>query len=281
MSHIRNTPPLVVFLLLGLGVFALDRWADGGTAERRVIEVTDEQVAGIRERWAVEWGRPPTDQELRGLLDHAVREEILYREALRLGLERDDTIVRRRLAQKMTFMLEDGTAVPAPADAEVEAYHATHVEQYREPGRTTFAHVFLSDDRRADPLGDARALLQDVRAREDETWRQLGDAFMLLREYADRTDQELAELFGGDFASAVTQLAVGDWHGPIRSAYGTHLVRVMSRTEPRAPAFVEVRDRVVEDLIADRRREQDQAALQTVVEGYEVLMPPSSVAPQP
>ena len=281
MIRIRHTPPLVVFLLLGLGVFALDRWADDRTAERDVIEVTDGQVAGIRERWAAEWGRPPTDQELNGLLDDAIREEILYREALRLGLERGDTIVRRRLAQKMTFMLEDGTAVPAPADTEVEAYHSTHAERYREPGRTTFDHVFLSDDRRADPPGDARALLLAVRTGEDEAWRQLGDPFMLLREYADRTDQELAELFGGTFAGAVIQLSVGDWHGPIRSAYGTHLVRVMSRTKPRVPAFVEVRDRVVEDLIADRRREQNQAALRTVAEGYEVRMPPPRVAPQP
>ena len=101
-------------------------------------------------------------EELAGLVEEAVKEDILYREALRLGLDRDDTIVRRRLAQKMTFMLEDGAAVALPTDRELGAYHAARGERYREPRRTTFVHVFLSDDRRADPAGDARALLDEL-----------------------------------------------------------------------------------------------------------------------
>jgi len=119
MPSLRGLTPLAVFLLLGLAVFALDHWR-GGDAAPRTIEVTEAQLAGIRERWAAQWDRPPTDSELAGLVDDAVTEEILYREALRLGLDRDDTIVRRRLAQKITFMLEDGAAVPLPTDSELE-----------------------------------------------------------------------------------------------------------------------------------------------------------------
>ena len=276
MTAIRDMSPLVLFLLLGIGVFALDRWLADGDAERRVIAVTDAQIASISERWVAQWGRAPSGQELQGLIDEAVKEEILYREAQRLALDRDDPIVRRRLAQKMTFMLEDNTDVPAPAAHEVEAHYAAHAEQYREPRRTTFRHLFLSADRRADPWTDAAALLHDLRAGGDDRWRQLGDPFMLLREYADRTDQELAELFGGDFAAALPDLAVGEWQGPVRSAHGTHLVRVLGRREPRVPDLDDVRDRVVQDLVETRRRAQNQAAFEVLRERYEVRMPVSS-----
>lgn len=276
MPSFRGLTPLAIFLLLGLAVFALDGWRDGD-AGGRTIEVTEAQLAGIRERWAAQWDRPPTDEELAGLVEDAIKEETLYREALRLGLDRDDTIVRRRLAQKMTFMLEDGAGVTPPTDRELETYHAAHGERYHEPRRTTFVHVFLSDDRRADPSGDARSLLVELATGDGDDWRQLGDPFMLLREYAGRTDPEIAELFGGRFATALPALSPGAWHGPIRSAYGTHLVRVVSRTEPRTPSFTDVRDRVVEDLVAERRREQNEAAFDELRARYEVQMPAATV----
>jgi peptidyl-prolyl cis-trans isomerase C len=280
MPSLRGLTPLAVFLLLGLAVFALDHWRDGDAAPRS-IEVTQAQLAGIRERWAAQWDRPPTDSELAGLVDDAVTEEILYREALRLGLDRDDTIVRRRLAQKMTFMLEDGAAVPLPTDSELEISYAAGGDRYREPRRTTFVHVFLSHDRGADLDGDARAILDELQGSVGDAWRQFGDPFMLLREYADRTDQEIAELFGDRFAAAVPDLTSGAWHGPIESAYGMHLVRVVARTESRLPSFTDVRDRILEVLVAERRREQNEAALDAVRAQYEVHLPQASAPGQP
>ena len=279
MTATRRISPLLVFLLLGTGAFALDRWLANGDDERRVIRVTEDQVAAIRERWVAQWGRAPTGPELAGLIDDTVKEEILYREAQRLGLDRDDPIVRRRLAQKLTFMLEDNTEVPAPAVSEVAAHYAAHAGRYRVPHRTTFRHVFLNDDRRTDPAADASLLLDAARAGDERSWRQLGDPFTLLREYADRTDQEIAELFGGDFAAALSALAVGGWHGPVRSAHGTHVVRVLGRTEPRTPPLDEVRDRVVRDLVETRRRDQNEAALQALRGRYEVRLPVSEDHP--
>lgn len=265
--------PLVVFLLIGVGVFGFDRWRGSSDAEHRVIEIADEQVDGIRARWAAQFGRPATDEELGALIDEAIKEEILYREAQRLGLDRDDAIVRRRLAQKMTFVLEDTAEVEAPGEDDIEAYYTEQAERYREPGRTTFAHVFLSNDRRADATGDAKALLRQLHTDEAVDWRQLGDPFMLLREYADRTDREVTELFGGRFAAAILTLTVGEWEGPVASAYGTHLVRVITRTESMMPGLGHVRERVVRDLLEARRREQNQAAFEAVRERYEVRMP--------
>ena len=258
-----------MFLLLGAGVFAVDRGLEGPGGDR-VITVTDEQIGAIRERWAAQWGRPPTGRELAGLIDEAVREEVLYREALRRSLNRGDPIIRRRLAQKMTFLLEDRTQAPQAAGDDLETYYAARAEQYREPRRTTFRHVFLSRDRRTDPQRDAAALLRAVRSAGGDGWRRLGDPFALLREYADRTDQEIAELFGGGFAAALPALAAGTWQGPVESAHGTHLVQVIGRVEPRLPALTEVRDRVADDLLESRRRERNRAALLALRERYDV-----------
>ena len=278
MVFIRNMPPLVVFLLLGGGVFALDSWLDDGSAERRVVEVTTTHIAGIRERWVAQWGRPPTTSELNGLIDEAVREEILYREAQRLGLDQDDAIVRRRLAQKMTFMLEDTASVEAPSTEEIETYYLAHTERYRTPGRTTFRHIFLSGDRRTDPAGDAHTLLEELQRNGPEGWQQLGDPFMLLKEYADRSNQEIVELFGGRFAGALEQLLLGTWSGPIDSAYGTHLVHVLARTAPRPLSLDEVRNDVATDLLYGRREEQNRTAFQRVRERYDVKIFPSDSA---
>ena len=272
MTAPLNKSPLLVFLLLGSGLFAGQRWLMDAD-ERRVVTVTDEQVDALRARWDAQWGRRPTDRELQGLLDEMVREEILYREALRLGLDRGDPIVRRRLAEKMTFMLEDNAQLPAPGAREVEAYFTVHAERYREPQRTTFRHIYLSGDRRADPRRDAAALLQVVRAGGADGWRRAGDPFSLLREYTDRTDREIAELFGADFAAALDGLPAGEWHGPLDSALGTHLVQVLNRSTPRRPALDDVRERVVPDLLAAQRRDQNRAALRALRERYDVRTP--------
>ena len=276
MTLMLRRSPLVVFLLLGAGVFALGRLLDDAGAADRIVTVTEEQLGAIRERWAAQWGRPPTGRELEGLIDEAVREEILYREAQRRGLDRGDPIIRRRLAQKMTFLLEDSAEAPAGGGAaagDIETYFAAHAERYREPRRSTFRHVFLSREQRANRERDAAALLREVRAAGGDRWRQLGDPFVLLREYADRTDQEIAELFGGGFAAALPALAAGAWQGPVESAHGVHLVQVIGRIEPRLPALDEVRDRVAEDLLESRRRERNEAALQALRERYEIRMP--------
>ena len=275
MNPTLGRSPLVVFLLLGAGVFALGRLLDDAGAAGRVITVTDEQLGAIRERWAAQWGRPPTGRELEGLIDEAVREEILYREAQRRGLDQGDPIIRRRLAQKMAFLLEDSEEPLATgaAAADIETYYAAHAERYREPRRSTFRHVFLSREQRANRERDAAALLREVRAAGGDRWRQLGDPFVLLREYAGRTDQEIAELFGGGFAAALPALAAGAWQGPVESAHGVHFVQVIGRIEPRLPALDEVRDRVAEDLLESRRRERNEAALQALRERYEIRMP--------
>ena len=271
----RSTDPRVLFLVLGLGVFALDLWPARGGRESRVIEVTADEVERLHARWTAQWGRPPTGPELESVIAEAVDEEILYREAQRLGLDREDAIVRRRLAQKMTFVLEDAGDATLSGD-EVEEYFVRHAERYRRPPRTTFDHVFLSADRRTDPAGDATALLAGIRAGGGDDWRQLGDPFMLSRTYAGRTNAEIAGMFGAGFADAVSALPEDGWSGPVESTYGMHLVRVRDRTPPRLPSLEVLRDRVVADLREERRRERGRAAYRALRDDYEVRLPPAN-----
>ena len=269
----RLRDPLVLFLLLGAGVFALDHWRGDGAEENRRIVVTGDEVERLRARWTAQWGRPPTGPELQASIEGAVDEEILYREVRRLGLDRDDAIVRRRLAQKLTFALEEAADRTAPSADEVESYFARHAERYRRPARTTFDHVFLSADRRADPAADAVVLLAELGSGGDAGWQRLGDPFMLARTYADRTDAAIAGLFGAAFADAVSTLPPGGWRGPVESTYGMHLVRVRERTPARTPRLDEVRDRVAADLREERRREQGRAAYRALRDGYDVRLP--------
>ena len=256
-------------------MFAFDHWMGRGEERSRAIEVTGDQIERLRARWLAQWGRPPTPPELEGLIEGAMDEEILYREARRLGLDREDAIVRRRLAQKLTFMLEDAGDRSAPSADAVEEYFARHAERYRRPRRTSFDHVFQSADRRTDPAGDAVALLGGIGDAGDGGWKRLGDPFMLARTYAGTTDAEMAAAFGTGFADAVSALPIGDWKGPVESTYGMHLVRVRSRTAARAPRLDELRDRVVADLREERRREQGRAAYRALRDDYEVRLPAS------
>ncbi len=272
--------PLFVFLLIGIAVFALDRMAGGVfDAESRTIVVTRAQVIRLADLWSAQIGRLPTVAELDSLIDDHVREEILVREAARMGLDQDDTIVRRRLAQKMSFVIEDTVGTAAVSDAELQQYFEDNTERYGEPGRFTLRHVYVSPDRRGSDEEAARAasgILEQLHAEGNEAapentlWRRLGDPFMLRREYGRRTAEDLAELFGGAFVDALDTLPLGEWAGPVESAYGYHLVRLSVRTEAQPAVFEDVRRRVLEDAQRDARDAANQAAHERLRERYRV-----------
>ena len=266
--------PLVLFLLLGLALFGAERLLRPSLgSESFAIDVGEGEIVRISSLWEAQMGRAPTPAELDGLVDDHVREEVLYREAIRLGLDRNDTIVRRRLAQKMGFLLEDTLQIEEPSDADLARWYATQSERYREPARTTLAHIYFSRDRRGERSeSDARELLAQllVDSELQTGWRTLGDPFMLRREYADRSRRELSEQFGAGFSVALEALPVGAWGGPIPSVYGHHLVRVSGRSEAMLPELANVRDQVLQGYRDERRREANRNALKALRARYRV-----------
>ena len=259
--------PLVYFLVAGAALFlATERF--GGDGDARII-VTEAERARLSDQWQAQMGRPPSSEELAALVEQWVREEVYYREAVAMGLDDNDVIIRRRLAQKLTFLTEDLAASGEPTEAELADYYAEHADRYAEPERFTFSHAYFSTERRSAAEADARQALEAL----DGDAVPAGDPFMLQRSYVDRSQREIAELFGREFAAELVELDSGRWLGPVRSAYGWHLVRVESRREPRQPALAEVAPRVAADLQQTRRREASEAFYQTLRERYQVVQP--------
>ncbi len=267
--------PLAHFVLLGAGLFAWSAlWGQPGTRNERIV-VTEAHVSRLIEIFGRTWQRPPTERELQRLVDEHIKEEIFYREALAMGLDRDDTIIRRRLRQKMEFLSEDLAAQNDPTDEELEAYLAEHVERFRIEGPLSFAHVYISIDRRGDKaIDDAKALLarlnRDPEASGDVA--SLGDRLPLPSGYESTTASEIAKMFGRAFAERVSGLPVGEWSGPVESGYGLHLVLVSERSEDRMPELAEVREAVTRDWRVREREQTNDEIFQKLREKYRVVV---------
>jgi peptidyl-prolyl cis-trans isomerase C len=274
--------PLLHFLLLGAAIFALNSWLGRGSDQSRTITIRAADVTRMADVWERQWRRPPTTAELRGLVDQQIHEEIFYREALAQGLDKDDVIVRRRLAQKLEFLAEDLTADPAPTDADLDAFFGVNPERYREPPRLSFSHLYFSRDRHG---ADTEAIAAQALARLDAghapdpaAQRAMGDPFMLQNDFVDRTPAELDRLFGADFGERVAALpTTGKWQGPIASGYGLHLILVTHRSDAHLPALADVRDTVQRDFIDAKRREANATFYQQLRSRYRIDIAPDAL----
>ena len=260
------------FLAIGGAVFVAYGLLRGSSVDGSThIEVDTAQVERLSRMFQAQWKRPPTQTELDGLINSHIREEILYREALAMGLDRDDTVIRRRLAQKMELVADDLAMSAEPLPSELEAFLKENVERYEIPARVSFSHIYFSVDRRGDGAEDAaREALASIRSGGSPD--DHGDPFMLQRDYPSRTPREVAELFGSEFSAALFALAPGRWEGPIASSYGVHLAYVRERTSARAPELADVRNRVRNDLLSERRQEANEALVDSLKERYQIVV---------
>ena len=263
MSWIRD--PLVAFLLAGAAIFALAQWF----AEEDIpytIELREQDIDRLNDQWSKQMRRPASEQELAGLVEQFIKEEVYYREAQRLKLDRNDTIVRRRMVQKLTFLTEDIATAKPLAEAELQAFYNDNLEQYRVPEQFSFRHRYFSSDRREDAQADATIALQHP--------DQSGDPFMLQREYARRSEREIGDLFGRDFASELAKLETGSaWQGPVRSAYGWHAVQLTTKQAAAIEPFERVRERVSTDAQQAARKAANEAYYKELRARYSVAYP--------
>lgn len=262
--------PLLVFLLIGAGIFGADAWL-GGDADERVIVVPQSQVDRLAALWEAQMARPPSAGELNALIDDHVREEVMVREARRLRLDEDDAIIRRRLAQKLSFLTEDVATLDPPAAEELLAYFEDNRARYATPAVATFSHIYFSPDRRDDALGDATRALETL---DPDAWRKAGDPFMLGRTYAHARTSRIERDFGSDFVAALDRLAPSpDWQGPVESAYGFHLLRVDAKSPALGADYESVAPRVARDFDAARRAAANAAYFGDLMAEYTVVKP--------
>ena len=267
--------PLVHFLVLGGLIFAGYGLLDGNraTAPGRIV-VSQGQLASMREAFARTWQRPPTAEEWEGLIRDRVREEVYCREAMALGLDKDDTVIRRRLRQKMEFVSEDIAAPVPPTDAELGAYLSAHADSFRVEERFTFTQVFLNPEKHGDRLArdTAQLLARLNEAASAADASMLGDSFLLERRFVAVPASEVAKQFGAPFAAKLGRISPGRWQGPVESGYGLHLVWVSERTEGGVPALADVRDAVRREWDSARRREANEEFYAKRLERYTVTI---------
>ena len=269
--------PLLHFLFIGTAIYVLFAVFAEPTpeADDKTIVVSAGEVEWMRTSWQQRWNRPPTPEEFDGLIQQYIRETVLYREALTMGLNQHDQVIRRRLAQKLEFLAKDLVALTPPTEDELQAYFATHQDRYQEPARYTFTQVFIDPDKRGDAtLADAEKIKATLIAQGDaiEDPGALGDGFMLQTYFPQKDPSEIQKLFGSGFTESLVGLSPGQWHGPVLSGYGTHVVYVSHVSEPPAPVFEDVRERVIEDWKTDKGEELNEAFYANLRDRYAIVI---------
>ena len=264
--------PLVHFLLLGSLLFLVYEWKGAaGPGSKRVL-VTRAEMEHLAAGFETTWQREPNRAEMKSLVDEYVKDEIATREGISMGLDREDTIIRRRLRQKLEFIAEDTTALAPPSDAELQGWLSTHPQSYLSEPQLAFRQVYLDPQRRgAATRADAQRLLAHLQAaRGAVSIDRMGDPSMLPPVEPLASLAETSRVFGADFAKRLMLVETGKWVGPIESSYGLHLVFVTQRIAA-APAQLEaVRSNVERDFLADRRKKQLQALYDHLLESYTV-----------
>jgi hypothetical protein len=275
--------PLVHFLAIGAGLFVLYGLFGGSSVPQSgqtgqpsgKIVVTPGQIEHLTAQFTRTWQRPPTETEVKGLIDEYVLDEISYREALALGLERDDPTIRRRLRLKLETLNEDIVAASPPTDQELQAFLESRPDSFRREPQVAFRQVYLNPDRRGRKAdADARELLARLRAAgPDADLTGLGDPLMMVsNDLPLSADWEIGRLFGEQFRKNILEIAPGRWEGPVLSGYGLHLVLVTERTPGRLPELSEVRAEVEREWMFARKKEVQEAMHKKLLERYTVIV---------
>lgn len=274
--------PLLHFLLAGGAIFLVYALINGEGWHRSRITVTAAKINQMTEVFTKTWQRPPGRDELKAMIDDYVKEELYVRQALELGLDKDDTVVRRRLRQKMEFLSNAEAESLAPADAELQAYLASHPSSFEVEPQIAVEQVFLSAERRAGTIEeDAAAMLAMLTSKPDTDVSTLGDPTMLPPRLPLSSLSSIGGTYGPEVSEAARKATVGRWLGPVQSSYGFHLIRVTERKPGRIPALAEVRDAVTAEWVQAKRREVEDRSLAEMLKRFEVVIEPSPTTAGP
>jgi len=270
--------PLLHFMVLGAVLFVGYAYLKPDTKAESSYEIalTLEELAQLQMLYEAQWRRSPTPEEFSAMVENKVRQEVLYREALAMGLDKNDEIVKRRMAQKMQFIAEDLAAAQEPGTEELRAWYAENSDKFSMPKRLSFRHLYFSPDSRgAQAYDDAVSSLAklDDQPVDSQLADTLADRFMYQDYYADQTSISLAKEFGPQFAVAVAELTPGSWQGPIESGFGWHLVYVDSLVPGRVPAFEEIERDVKTAWLGVQKEIAWRKAYKEMRAKYAVLLP--------
>lgn len=265
--------PLVHFLLIGAALFLFYGFKNDGYVDydNRIV-ITEADIKRLVIIWEKKWQRPPAQFELEGLIEQQIREEVLYREALSMGLDQNDSVVRRRLAQKVEFISSDLADQLEPGEEELAAYLSNNPAKFELPGRISFTQIYLNTDRHRENIEqDALDLLGQLKQEKPGlNILEAGDPFMFGAQHDQLSHHGVSRLFGGEFATRLFELPVGTWAGPVWSGYGLHLVLIEEKTETSQPELSDVLDDVRNEWVTEQRRALNEALYKSLRQRYEI-----------
>ena len=267
--------PLVHFLLASAGIYGLYLGVAGNAdgEDERTIIVSAAEIDALAEQWSRIWQRPPTDEELAGIIEGSVRTEALYREAVAMGLEQGDPVVEHRLAQRLETLAKSLVAPEEPAEDELRAWFSANIERFTQPDRYSLVQVYFNPDRReAATLEDARIALEELRSQGEipEDIDDYGDRLLSQNYLVNQTELDLSKSFGSGFVEQVVRLEPGTWHGPVLSGYGPHLVYITKIVRAPRPDYDAFAQQVREGWTAEKIEELGEQFVTSLVAKYEV-----------
>jgi hypothetical protein len=271
LIHRLIREPLLHFLILGMCVFVgYHLFANPNRPVQGKIAVTQAKIDNLIDNFARSWNRPPTQDELNGLIRDYVREEASVREAIALGLDRDDTVIRRRLRQKMDFMIEDVAAQTEPSEKDLALFLRSHPEKFRTEGTTSFQHVYFNPSAHKQIDQEIRQALEQLKNGRD--FESYGDPILIDRVFKDASSDEIKGQFGEKFLGELDQVPIGQWSGPIESGLGLHLVFITERKEGKEPDLNQIHDQVKREWANAKRVEMNERAYRDLLARYSVVI---------
>ncbi len=269
--------PLLHFLIIGALIFVLYSVVNRGEVnlDGKKIVVSTGDIEWLSANWSKRWNRTPTETELKGIIDSYIKEEVYYREALALGLDQDDSVLRNRLMLKMEFLSNDLADLSIPDEEALNEYFLANSDKYELPARISFTHIYFNMDKHGNNIYEnAEKVLTDIRATSHAIIRapEKGDSFMLKYDFILEAPYEVARLFGQSFAEDIFQLKAGGWQGSIKSSYGLHLVQITEKVDARMPELASVIDKVRTDYMFKHRQRTNRAIYERFRERYEIVI---------
>ncbi|GJM07962.1 MAG: hypothetical protein DHS20C11_02380 [Lysobacteraceae bacterium] len=267
--------PLFHFVLIGIAIFVVNEIVNSGapSIEQQEIVLTEADIKRLQEQFARTWQRPPNADELAGLVDNRIREEVYYRQALGLGLDQDDLVIRRRLRQKMEFLSNDLIDVGEPSEIDLESFRRDHAELFTSEPIFSFDQVYFDPTRHDNAEQD----MTDLRERLNTgavsaPLESLGDNTMLPANFDHVSGFDVARYLGRSFVDRLEALEIGGWQGPVQSGYGLHLVNLKQRSAGQLPPLADIRERVIREWQDRARESANEAMYQRLLGQYRVIV---------
>lgn len=262
--------PLLHFILIGVVFFLLYALVSPEDTGDQEILIDESDLEEIATKFEAQWNRLPTESELGKLMQEKIRQEVFYQEALKLNLDHNDEMIKRRLSQKMQFLSNDLADLAQPTQEELEAYLEEHLDKYLTPAIYSLEHIYFSTEQREQARRDAEELLKTLEGASAADGTELGDRFGLPKKFEQVNSKELARRMGTEFTNSLIELPLDRWSGPIRSGYGIHLVYLKERVDPARPVFADVETALRNDLTYERQQQMKAAIFRELVSEYKI-----------